>query len=216
MQAVQLYKQSRPSASTRLRAESVKSAPKGTVITIANLPQQGKADTNLVLVEFSDYECPFCARHATGVAAQLDKEFVGTGKMRHVFANNPLPMHHNAKLLATAAICAGEQGKYWQMHDVLFASKPQTKEDIVELAGKLPTNIELLQNCLNNNTEAAKRIEAESEQAKRLGLQGTPGFALGHSDAAGQVHVEKLIMGAIPFEVFKKAINESLPKSSRS
>jgi protein-disulfide isomerase len=95
--------------------EPVRIAPEGAVVELVDMPVEGSKEASVVLIEFSDYECPFCQRHATGVGQELRGKYVTTGSIRYAFANNPLPMHQNARFMAAAAICAGQQEYYWQM-----------------------------------------------------------------------------------------------------
>lgn len=81
------------------RQDPVRNAPKGTTLDMLGLPVEGDPHARIVLVEFADYECPFCARHATTVGADLQSEFIANGKIQHVFVNNPLPIHENARFL---------------------------------------------------------------------------------------------------------------------
>src|SRR5262249_48884223 len=122
MQGIALYQQQRRVVvSTRTTAQPVRDAPAGTTIDTVGLPSEGSKQAKVALVEFSDYECPFCSRYSTGAGTELRTEYVKTGKLVHVFVNNPLPVHPAATLLATSAICAGAQGRYWEMHDLLFS-----------------------------------------------------------------------------------------------
>jgi len=91
----------------------VQDAPVDTTLDTGGMPSLGSGDAPIVLVEFSDFECPFCKRHARGVMALLRDNLVTTGRLRYVIANLPLAKHANATKLATAAICAGAQGRYW-------------------------------------------------------------------------------------------------------
>src|SRR5262245_29447014 len=124
-------------------------APAGTSLELAGLPVKGPDNARVVLVEFSDYECPYCAQHATGVSHQLDKEFVKTGQIRYAFANNPIPSHPNAVPLAQAAICAGQQDRYWPMHDRLFEVKPKTREELVSVADGLGLDRPAFEQCFD-------------------------------------------------------------------
>jgi protein-disulfide isomerase len=156
-------------------------------------------------VEFSDYECPFCARHAATVGQELQKQFVDAGKVRYAFANNPLSFHPHATMLATSAICGGEQGRYWEMHDVLFADRPRNRVEILASADAAKLDRTRFTKCLDER-HGADRIASDSEEADRLHLGGTPGFALGVADGADRVHVKILIDGAQPLETFSTAI----------
>lgn len=211
LQGAVLYKQYYPSGPRRRPA--VSEAPQGAVVDLKGLPVRGAGSSPIVLVEFSDYECPFCARHAKGVGHQVEERFVDTGLVRHAFAHNPLKIHPSGKLLATAAICAGSQNQYWRMHDILFEDMPKTRGDVLGAAQKLPIDNAVFERCLDGSGDAAKRIDADIQTAKSLGLTGTPAFALGRVDRGGKVHVEKLIMGAVQYDIFESVLNESLGDS---
>src|SRR5262249_806251 len=142
---------------------------------------------------FSDYECPYCAQYSTGVGQQIDKQLVANGKVQYAFVNNPLPMHSSAKLLAAAAICAGEEGKYWPMHDRLFESTPRTKEGLLPLIDELGLDSQKFKKCLEEGPNSAKQIDDDSNEAKKLGLVSTPSFAVGHLDRQGHVNIDKFI-----------------------
>jgi protein-disulfide isomerase len=207
-QGMLLFRQYREQEPAAADSDAVQDVPAGTIVDLNGLPVRGSSDASVVLVEFSDYECPFCARHANTVEPELKKQFVDSGKIRYAFANNPLSFHPEAKLLATAAICAGEQGKYWEMHDQLFAKLPKTRAEIAAAAEPLTIDSARLSSCIDNDSSAARRIDGEAKEAERLRMDGTPGFALGVADRSGHVRIRKLINGAQPLEVFRKAIAE--------
>jgi len=213
MQGALLYQQFRGSSSA---APNVVDVTEGVVLDITPLPVKGSTKAKVVMVEFSDYECPFCAKHATGVGQDIDKEFIATGKLRQAFANNPLRSHRNAKLLALAAICAGEQNRYWEMHDALFSETPSTKDEIIALAENLSVDSDPFQSCLENSVEPTKRIDEDTKKAQELAFKGTPAFAIGIVDEQGRIEIKKFIMGAAPLHVFEKAINEALTKANAS
>src|SRR5256884_5259358 len=100
-------------------------APSGPVRTsVADAPSLGRADAPVTLVEFSDFQCPFCGRFFATTLPALKQDYIDTGKLRYVFRDFPLDqLHPNARNAAAAAHCAGEQGKYWDMHDVLFQNQ---------------------------------------------------------------------------------------------
>jgi protein-disulfide isomerase len=214
MQGALLYKQyfhsAQPAAS-----DGVRNAPSNAVLDLADTPTKGNKEAKVVLVEFSDYECPFCQRHANTVGKQLDETFVSTGKVRYVFVNNPLSIHSNAKLLATAAICAGKQDYYWQMHDDLFATKPKAKPEIMEIAQMLGLNADVFSECLDASSDAERTIARDIKVSQDFSLTGTPAFAVGQLGSDGRVHVEKFIVGAMPFDIFEKALNKVLTESPR-
>jgi protein-disulfide isomerase len=126
-----------------------------------------------------------------------------------VFANNPLAMHANAPFMATAAICAGEQGHYWDMHDRLFEEPgaPKTRPVVLVLVGEMGMDTTVFEACLDESSTAKERIDRDIEKARELGLTGTPGFALGRIGSEGVVRIETLIRGAQPFATFESAID---------
>jgi protein-disulfide isomerase len=215
MQGAILYKQHGNSTTTRERVDSIQEAPTNSVVDISGAPVKGADSARIVLVEFSDYECPFCQRHAISVGPLIDQAFISAGKMRVAFLNNPLPMHANAKLLATAAICAGKQDRYWEMHDSLFRLKPTDKEALIRIATELRLNVLGFQDCLEDNPNAAATIQHDIQIAKTFDLGVTPAFGIGFTDESGRVQIRKFIRGAVPFEAFQKAIDEMLLKQSK-
>src|SRR2546425_3089506 len=106
-------------------------APRGPVRTsVADAPSLGRADAPVTLVEFSDFQCPFCGRFFATTLPALKKDYIDTGKLRYVFRDFPLDqLHPHARMAAAAAHCAGEQGKYWDMHDVLFQNQRARSEE---------------------------------------------------------------------------------------
>lgn len=205
MQATILYRQFRPigNSGRRNAVEDVSPTP----VDLSGRPLKGVRTAKVVLIEFSDFECPFCQRHAKGVAHEVDQQFVSTGKIEYAFVNNPLPNHGAANLLATAAICGGEQGRFWETYEVLFEKTPKTKEEIVEATKGQPWNHEDFSKCMVGTTQTAERIKKDAMTAKELGVSGTPSFALGKIGPDGRVVVTKIIRGAQPLTVFRDAIN---------
>jgi protein-disulfide isomerase len=210
MQAAILYHQhSTPSSVAPPQPEPVRDAPQEAILDSKDLPSAGNSASRVVLVEFSDYECPYCQRHAAGVGREVTERFVSPGKIRHIFVNNPLDMHPNAKFLATAAMCAGEQGHYWEMSEAIFNSKPKTESDVMPLLKRLKLEDGVFRECLDS-PEAEKRIARDRNSAKTLGLSGTPAFAIGIADSQGRIRLKKFITGAQPIEVFDEVISQML------
>jgi protein-disulfide isomerase len=193
------------------RPQTVRDAPEGTRMPLAGLPIKGNLDSRLVLIEFSDYECPYCAKHGTGSGLELDKKYVATGKIRYAFANNPLPSHPNARLLAIAANCAGLQNRYWEAHDSFFQVKPRSRPEIMKIASSLVSDVQTFDRCLDvDNSEIGERIEEDLKYARQFNLGGTPSFAVGWIDEKNAVVVSKFIAGAQSLRVFEAVIEELL------
>ena len=191
------------------RPQVLREAAAGTVIQLSERPVQGDSDRDVILIEYSDFECPFCIRHASGVSIDLHEQYVETGLTRHAFVNNPLEIHPNARLLAAAGICAGEQGHFWEMRSAIFGQRLNSRRDVLDVADELTLDLLKFEECLDKS-ETGARIQMDVDEANELGLTATPSFALGRQDADGQVEIETFVLGAQPFEVFEQAIMEML------
>src|SRR5439155_17461435 len=143
----------------------------------------GEATAKVVMVEFSDYQCPFCGRHANETFAPLMEQYVKTGKVRYIFKNFPLEsIHPLAEKAAEAAECMGEQGKYWEGHERLF--KNQQALDVKELPAHalvLGLDVPKFQQCLDSGKYTAK-VKADVAEGTKLNVRGTPSFFFGVPD----------------------------------
>jgi len=189
-------------------------APSGPVrASVADAPTLGRADAPVTIVEFSDYQCPFCQRFFATTLAELKKEYVETGKVRYVFRDFPLEMHAQARKAAEAAHCAGEQGKYWEMHDVLFQNQralaPPQLADHARLVGLDGATFDA---CLSSGRHAA-RVDRGLADGAAAGVQGTPGFVIGRT-TSGDVVEGTPIRGAQPLERFRQIIDHLLAEPS--
>jgi protein-disulfide isomerase len=182
------------------------------VLPIDGLPSKGSQSAKLILIEFTDYQCPFCSRHVQQTLPQIERDYVNPGQVRYVVRDFPLEsIHKEALKAAEAAHCAGEQGQYWQMHDQLFASQNSLGwDDLSAHAGKLGLDVQGFQRCLDSDKYAAK-IRQDLAEAQKMGIQATPTFLLGVGKPDGSgVTVVKMIAGAHPYAVFKEAIDSLL------
>jgi len=205
---LQLTSMYRQNANRPPQRPAVQAAPAGTIFDITSLPLKGSPQARLVMVEISDYECPYCAKYATSVGKDIETRFVDQGSIRLAFANNPLPIHENARLLATGAICAGTIGnRYWEMHDALFQRRPSSQGQLLSLATEMGLAAEPFGTCL---TQEAPQIARDQDQARRLSLNSTPVFAIGFEDGTKKMSVRTFVNGAQPLAVFEKAIRELL------
>jgi protein-disulfide isomerase len=185
-------------------------------LNVAEAPTQGPADAPLTLVEFTDYQCPFCARHSQMVLPQLIKTFIATGKVRYVLRDFPLvSIHPHAAKAHEAAHCAGDQGKYWELHDQLFAHPKELQAD--KLAGHATAigvaDTTAFQACLDSG-KYAEQTKAGVAEGTKIGVRGTPSFALGHTDSNGTVKAVKLIRGAQGMPAFTTQIQALLDAKS--
>jgi protein-disulfide isomerase len=168
-------------------------------IDLGDAPIKGGSSAKVTIVEYSDFQCPFCAK-GTEIIEQIKKKY--GKKVKIAFKNFPLPFHNQAKTAAVAGLCAQEQSndKFWKMHDKMFAD--QTKLDpksLKETAKALGLDQKKFDTCLDSN-KYLERVEAEMEAGRKIGVKSTPTFFVNG----------KLISGAQPIEVFSEVIDEEL------
>jgi protein-disulfide isomerase len=169
----------------------------------------GREDAPVTMVEFTDYQCPFCRRFETDSFAKLKTEYIDTGKVRFVSRDLPLEFHPNAPGAAVAARCAGEQNKFWEMRDAMMLDTATDlgPESLVKYGQKTNLDMTAYSACLKEKkfTEAIKK---DSADAGALGISGTPSFVIGKTDKTEIAGVR--IVGAVPFAVFDSTIKDLL------
>ena len=180
-------------------------------ISIASDPFKGSGGARVAVIEFSDYQCPFCARYVANTLARIEDDYVDTGKVKYVFRDLPLPFHNQAFKAAEAAHCAGEQGKFWEMHDLLFRNQSAlAPERLPGYAKTLGLSEDGFARCLETGAFAAA-IKQDIADAGTAGISGTPTFLIGMVQPGdGRVKVVKKLVGAKPYEEFKAAIDGML------
>jgi protein-disulfide isomerase len=177
-------------------------------VPIAGSPRLGKADARIVIIEFSDFQCPYCGRFFGDAYPALKKEFIDTGKAVFVFRHLPLTnIHPKAMAAGYAAACAGEQGKFWEMHDALF--RDQARLEVPQLrdrAVRLGLNMSTFDACLMKSGPAI--VDRDLDLAKSLRIMSTPAFLIGNIQPDGTVKIVQRVSGAQPFAVFKAALEK--------
>ena len=183
-------------------------------LQIGSAVVKGSSAAKVAILEFSDYECPFCGRHAQTTYTELQRIYVDTGKVKYVFRNLPIEsLHPLAVKAAEAAECSGEQSKYWEMHDRLFANqKALARSDLLAHAQAIGIETDRFQSCLDGGRMSAK-VREDMAEAKRLGLTGTPAFLIGEVRPDGTVRVVRTIGGAHPLPVFQEVLDSLLAAS---
>jgi protein-disulfide isomerase len=164
----------------------------------------GAKNAPLTMVEFTDYQCPFCQRFHVASFPELKKQYIDTGKLRFYSRDLPLDIHSNALRAAEAARCAIEQGKYWQIRDVMGANPDKLDlEHLVGFATELKMDPAAFRACVTSD-KFKTQIQADMMEAMKIGANGTPTFVIGKSTAEG---VEgEVVMGALPFPVFEEKL----------
>ena len=184
-------------------------------LTIAGRPSKGNPRARLTLVEYSDYACPYCGQYVADVYKQLERDYIKTNKINYVFKNFPIEqLHPHAFRAHVAAACAGDQDRYWQMHDKLFADQRSLNLDrYMEHASALQLDPVAFRACVESTKHDAL-IRADIDEAQRGGVQGTPVFVLAYTDPTGQaITPARVIVGAQPFAAFKDAIDALLTQT---
>ena len=181
--------------------------------TTAKIPIKGKQamgakDAPVTVVEFADYQCPFCLRFTKTTFPLLKKKYIDTGKVRWVALNLPLPFHKDARKAAQAAHCAGEQDRFWEMRELLFRNPQKLDaENLPVHAATLSLDVNAFNACLQSDRHLAD-IDQDAKDAKAVRLTGTPSFIIGKTtsdEISGQV-----VIGAQPMNKFDAAISRAL------
>lgn len=186
-------------------------------VSVDDDPILGDKNAKVTLIDFSDYECPFCKRYFDETYSQIKKDYVDTGKVKIVFRDLPLPFHEPmATTEAVAANCARIQGDdttYFKYHDEIFKRTKSngnglTKDDLYKISDDLRLNTATLKTCIDDKKQEDE-VRKDLADANAAGASGTPTFFIGKSTSDGIIDGTKLI-GAQPFSAFKTIIDQQL------
>ena len=183
--------------------------PRELTLDVGGAPSKGDNGAKLVLVEYSDYQCPFCSRYVRDTLPMIERDYIKTGKIKYVFRDFPLEsIHPNAMVASEAAACANEQGKYWEMRDRLFGNQTMlAAADMPAHAKAIGIEAASFQQCLagGKHKESIRKSMAE---ALSLGVTGTPTFFIGTiSPSDSKVKVIRALRGAAPYANFKEVLD---------
>ncbi len=175
-------------------------------VNVENSPVLGSKSAPLTMVEFTDYQCPFCQRFHTTVYPELKKNYIDTGKVRFYSRDLPLDFHANAMRAAMAARCAQDQGKFWELREVMSSNPDKLDLDnLVKDATELKMDVNAFRTCVTSE-KYKEAVQSDVMEAMRIGANGTPSFVVGKSTPEG-VDGE-LVVGAMPFPVFDAKLKE--------
>jgi protein-disulfide isomerase len=188
-------------------------------INIDGAPALGSTKARAAVLVYSDFECPFCGQFARETWPSLQKEYVDTGRIRVFFRNLPLERKHPLAMKAAGAgLCAAEQGKFWLLHDRMFAkSADLTSAGLRLQAGGLEIDLDAFDACVTRPETAAK-VRSDAKSAASLGIRATPSFVVG-SVKATSLTANVMLSGAQPYAQFKAALDtflQDLPQESTS
>lgn len=168
-----------------------------------NDPVLGNADAPVTIVEFSDFQCPFCQSFWAETFPQIKERYIDTGKVKFVYRDYPLDFHEMAQTFAEAGGCANEQEKFWEMQDAIFGGQQGgatlSLDDVKRFAKNLGVDEGRFNECLDTH-KYADEVKKDLSDGTALGINGTPAFFING----------KLVVGALPFSMFEKEIEEAL------
>jgi protein-disulfide isomerase len=198
---MQLYREAISKLRATLQIDILLEEPRLPVSRESNAPSIGLKEAPVMIIEFSDFQCPFCRNSQLAIKQVLQKY---KKEVRLVFKNLPLESHSQAFSSAQAAFCAGEKGAFWQYHDALFASEDLSPDALNKLASSLHLDLSEFTACMKS--EASRMaVQRDINEAQRFGINSTPTFIING----------RLFRGALSFEDFKTAIERELKSSQR-
>ena len=175
-------------------------------LNLAGFAMLGSKEAPLTIVEFTDYQCPFCQRFHTTAFGDLKKNYIDTGKVRFYSRDMPLDFHPNAMRAAEAARCASEQGQFWQLHDVMGANPDKLDmNSLVAFAADLKMDVGTFRACVESE-KYKNAVQTDVMEAMKIGASGTPTFVVGKSTPDG-VDGE-IVVGAQPYPMFDQKLKE--------
>jgi protein-disulfide isomerase len=184
-------------------------------ISLDDDPMKGNPDAPITIIEFSDFQCPFCAKFHETTLPQLEKNYISTGKVNFVYRDFPIQsIHPNAIPAALASECADDQGKFWEMHDMIFENQiswqglsiEQSVNLFTEYSSEIGLNTDEFDSCMSS-VKHLEEIRNDLNDGREYGVTGTPGFFVGNEE----IGFTKLI-GAQPFSSFQRVIDGQLDR----
>jgi protein-disulfide isomerase len=196
-----LEKQGRPTAQQQPQEEQPTRAK---ISDLSGVSMLGRKDAPLTIVEYTDYQCPFCQRFHVASFPELKRNYIDTGKVRYFSKDLPLDFHANAMRAAMSARCASEQNKFWELRDVMAQNPNQLDMDhIAGFADALKMDSKALRACVDSG-KYKDAVQSDVLEAMKIGANGTPTFIVGKS--VGNGVDGELVIGAMPFQVFDEKL----------
>jgi protein-disulfide isomerase len=177
----------------------------GLSISLDGTKTKGSTSARIVMVEFTDFECPFCARFVLETFDKLQEEFVSEGRVQYAFRHAPMKTHSLARPAAQAAECAARQGRFWDARDYLFRNQARLALALwFKSNGGLSMDASLFEACMAGSDEA--QIDADLLEASRFKIEATPTFLIGKRMSDGRIVVLSRINGNQAYDVFREAL----------
>ncbi len=191
-------------------------ASKNVTLMLGDTYAKGSKDAPVTLVEFTDYQCPYCNKFHEKTFPKLMRELVLTGKLRFISRDLPLDFHKHAFQAARATRCAGDQKKYWQMRHLLSSNPRKLRRpSLLNYAHKLRLRMGPFRSCLKSRRHDSA-IKKDLTDARRAGITGTPGFVIGHTPRRGSRFFRgRIISGAQPYRIFEEWVDYLIDTAGR-
>jgi protein-disulfide isomerase len=181
-------------------------------VSVDDDPVKGNSNAPVTIIEFSDFQCPFCSRFAQQTLPLIEENYIQTGKVKLVYRDLPLSFHQNAKAAHIASECANEQGAFWKYHDELFAKQNEwqslgadaASEKFLAYAQELGISKDEFSSCTVSSA-LEQEVLADFMDGTKYGATGTPTFFIGN-----EKHGFTKIVGAQPYEAFTSVIDSKL------
>jgi protein-disulfide isomerase len=197
----------------RRTAQHVPIADRDAVVSIEGVPARGNPAAKVAVLEYSDFQCPSCAKAFYELLPKIDSEYVATGKVLFVFRHYPLEsIHPLAVVAAVAAECAARQNRFWPLHDRLYSHRgqldaPSIRDDVVATGAEIAE----WDACVSSR-EALEAVDRERAAGRAVGIRGTPTFLIGRLRPDGRVRVFKEITGVRTFAQWRSVLDEVLTR----
>ena len=174
-------------------------------VELAGAPTLGRADSPLVLVVYSDYQCPYCRTLHDTLLPELKRSYIEKGVLRYVYKEFPLDMHPQAQPASLAAYCAGRQRHYWEMQDALYSASPALSDALYRAAAaQLKLDTAQFDRC-RVSAAAQRAVQRDQAEGRRLGVHGTPTLFLGRIEG-GVLRIERSASGVPTFDALANEI----------
>lgn len=183
-------------------------------LSLGHMPILGDEQARVIMVEFADFQCPFCAQFARNVLPEVIENYVHTGRVAVGFKHLPLPAHRLAPVAAKASECALSQGKFWPMYDALYRAGPLDESSIRTAAVEAELDDAPFDACMSQ--EAAPEIQADQQLARSLKISSTPTFLVGITMPDGRLRITGATTGARPYDVFSGLLESGLRAAAES
>ena len=181
-----------------------RSTPTQQTVSLVDAPTMGSSLAKVVIVEFSDFHCPFCRQYARETLPHIKREYIDAGKVLYAFRN--FALRPQAPSAGVAGLCGARQGKFWELHDRFFsAPRPVPPGDLEAHAKAVGLDLPRFRTCMKGIAQDDVRVDVE--EARRLGFAGTPAFLIGYNEGNERMRPVHRIGGFEPFTAFKAVLD---------